>query len=192
MLLALLIVLGAPYTIPLAIAKPQVAFVLLPWLLFRMSKKDWVIVICIGTAILGASFILRPNWVAEWMLAQPGMLLYSQHASNIYWLIPPTFANWRVIISIILAIICLPIGIILKRREESWPFLQLFAPLTNIYSPGVLVEWFGPLEAVLSWIAVFLVQGNIHSGMPLFLVTISVLVKNIGHPKFFDRRNMTL
>lgn len=47
----------------------------------------------------------------------------------------------------------------------------------------MLAEWIGPLEMLLSWLAFFAVKGDLHNGMPLFVVAISVLIKTQWGPE---------
>jgi hypothetical protein len=68
-------------------------------------------------------------------------------------------------------------GFWFKDRKISWTVVHLFAPLTNIYSAAVLAEWLGPLEAAISYLPVLLVGGYIHSGMPMYVVGIVILVR---------------
>lgn len=176
LLLALVIPLGTPFTLALAMVKPQVGFVLLPWLLRRLDRRGWIKAIAVGLVFLGLCFVLRPTWVSEWLGRQPGLAFYSKHASNFYWLIPGQ-GNLRATLTIALALLALIPGFLLREKRASWAVLQLFQPLTNIYSASVLAEWFGPLEMALSWAAVFVVAGDIHNGMPMLLIPISLLAR---------------
>ena len=92
---------------------------------------------------------------------------------NLHWFIPQSFTLAAYVIGIIIS---LPLGFLLKERELSFTILHLFSPLSNIYSASVLAEWIGPIEVVLSWIAVIIV-GNIHSGAPLFVIGLSILIR---------------
>ena len=96
-------------------------------------------------------------------------------------LIPLNFIQLRAKLAMILPFIILPLGFLLANRKLSWTVLHLFAPLTNIYSSSVLLEWIGPIECLLAWLAVLIVKGNIHTGMPLFLVGVSILVREVFH-----------
>jgi hypothetical protein len=173
LLLALAIPLGTPFTLALAMVKPQVAIVILPWLLRRLDKNGWLKAIAVGLAFLGLCFILRPVWVTEWLSGQPNMDVYSSHASNFFWLIPDQ-GNLRNLLSAGLVVLALVPAFLLRERRLSWSALQFFQPLTNIYSVSVLAEWFGPLEMALSWAAVFVVGGNIHNGMPMLVIPLSL------------------
>jgi len=175
-LLTMLILAGPPWTLGLLIIKPQLGFVFIPWFLRKLKPTEYLKAAIPAIILLVISFILSPGWVHEWLTGSPGLQKYSEHASNIYWLIP---LSWRVTAMLVGAAIALPIGIQLKNKADSWTFLSLFAPLTNIYSPSVLSEWIGPLEVGVSWLAIFLVGGNIHSGMPLFLMGLVILIKSI-------------
>ncbi len=177
LLIALLTLIGLPWTLPIALCKPQVGFVVLPWLVRRMKKKDLFIATSLGVCIIGLSFILRPTWLYEWLAPKPSVEAYSVHASNVYWLIPYQFSQIRTMATIVFSILCIPIGFFLKERQDSWTWMQLFAPLTNIYSVAVLFEWIGPIEMVLSWLVAFIVKGNIHSGMPMFVIGFSILAR---------------
>jgi len=176
LLLALVIPLGAPWTLALGLAKPQVGFVVLPWLLVRLDKKGWIKAIAGGAVLLAICFILRPGWLFEWLQSQPGLVYYQTRASNLNWLVPNE-GSLRATFSLALALLVLAAGFLLCQKCDSWTVLQLFQPLSNIYSVSVLAEWFGPLEVVLSWAAVVLVGGNIHGGMPMFLVALGILAR---------------
>ena len=176
--LALMLSFGKPWLFPLAFIKPQVALVTLPWLIHKLDKKGWVKLLTSGGIYLALCFIIRPTWIQEWIKAQPGFGYYSIHASNIYWLIPPKFMEFRVVFTLVLSIIALVIGFIIRKRSDSWAFLQLFQPLTNIYSSSVLAEWIGPLEFGLSWIVVLINGGKVHDGMPLFVIPLAILIRS--------------
>ena len=185
-LLANVIFIGSPWTIALALVKPQLAFVVIPWMIMSFSKKDWWKAIISTSAFIGISFIVQPNWLREWFATQPTFEFFSSHASNVYWLLPQTNLSLRSYLTIIVALIILPLGFVLKNRRDSWAILHTFAPLTNIYSPAVLLEWVGPIEVVLSWFAVILVGGNIHTGMPFFLIGISIVIRGLLEYKKFN------
>ncbi len=179
LLLAGIILLGSPWTIAFALMKPQVGFVVVPWILMSLDKQGWIKAISSTAIFVLISFIVRPTWVQEWFATQPAFSFFSSHASNLYWLIPKENLAIRATVTMIFALIILPISFVLKERKFSWTILHLFAPLTNIYSPVVLFEWIGPIEVFLSWLAVLFVMGNIHQGMPLFLMGISIMVRGI-------------
>lgn len=175
--LALLIPLGAPWTLPLVMVKPQLAWLVLPWFLTKLDRKGWIKAFGVGIAFLILSFLVNPAWVSEWLAAQPGITFYSRHASSLYWLIPASRMDIRVVITIIFSIVAFIAGFFMKTRRGSWVFLQLFQPLTNIYSASVLAEWIGPLEFLLSWLVVFASGGDVHNGMPLFVIALSILFR---------------
>ena len=150
------------------------------------TKKDWWKAVISTSAFIGISFIVQSNWLKEWFATQPTFEFFSSHASNIYWLLPQTNLSLRSNLTIIVALIILPLGFVLKNRRDSWAILHTFAPLTNIYSPAVLLEWVGPIEVVLSWFAVILVGGNIHTGMPFFLIGISIVIRGLLEYKKFN------
>jgi len=178
-LIAGIIILGSPWTIALALVKPQLAFVIVPWMIMSFNKNDSIKAITSTSLFILFGFIIKPDWYKEWVSLQSGFDFYSSHASNIYWLIPQVNLFLRTNLTVIGALIILPLGFMLKNRRDSWTILHIFAPLTNIYSPAVLLEWIGPIEVVLSWFAVFLVGGNIHTGMPFFLVGMSIFIRGI-------------
>jgi Glycosyltransferase family 87 len=188
-LLTMLIVAGSPWTLGLAIIKPQLGFVFLPWLIKRFNPKDYLKASIPAIILTAISFILRPGWVHEWLAGSPGMQNYSEHASNIYWIVP---LNWRTAATLLGALIAFPVSFLFKERVNSWSFLSLFAPLTNIYSPSVLAQWIGPLEVGLSWLAIFLVRGKIHYGAPLFIIVLAILIKealkNHGFSSSFKKK----
>lgn len=176
-LITSLITVGSPWTIALALVKPQLAFVVVPWMVVSFKKEDWKKAILSTGIFVGLGFLIQPNWLVEWLSLNSEFTFYSSHASNVYWLIPLTNLDIRAKITIIGSLLILPIGLFLKNRVVSWTTLHIFAPLTNIYSPTVLLEWIGPIECLLSWVAVLLVRGNIFTGMPLFLVGASILIR---------------
>jgi len=176
-LLAGIIVMGSPWLIGLALIKPQVAFVIVPWVIMNYRKYDWLKAGFSVIIFFAISFIVQPNWISEWFSTKPEFEFFSTHASNLYWLVPLNLINLRAKLSMVLPFIILPLGFLFVDRKISWTFVHLFAPLTNIYSPSILLEWIGPIECLLSWVAVFLVQGNIHFGMPFFLVGVSIILR---------------
>lgn len=176
-LLAALLLIGSPWALGLALIKPQVAIVVVPWLIMQYKKSDFLKGLISVLVFIGISFIVQPSWVSEWLSTKPEFDFYSMHASNFYWLIPMNLIQLRAKLAMILPFIILPLGFLLANRKPSWTVLHLFAPLTNIYSSSVLLEWIGPIECLISWLAVLIVKGNIHTGMPLFFVGISILVR---------------
>ncbi len=171
--LTLAAIIVGPYALPLLLLKPQLAFVLAPWIIRHINRKQLKIIVLISLAFVSLSFIIRPTWLEEWLHILPGVNQYARRDSNIYWLIPTQIKSIAVIVGCVIA---LPLGFWLKERRTSWNVLHLFAPLTNIYSASALLEWIGPVEFVLSWLAI-LVVGDIHSGAPLFVVAASILIR---------------
>jgi len=176
-LLAALLLIGSPWALGLALIKPQVAIVVVPWLIMQYKKSDFKKGLISVLVFIGISFIVQPSWFSEWLSTKPEFDFYSMHASNFYWLIPMNLIQLRAKLAMILPFIILPLGFLLANRKPSWTVLHLFAPLTNIYSSSVLLEWIGPIECLISWLAVLIVKGNLHTGKPLFLVGISILVR---------------
>ena len=173
LLLILLIVSIGPWALPLLITKPQVGFVIAPWYIRRLTRKQIIGTALITIFFLGICFLIRPTWLGEWINILPSVTTYARHDSNLHWFIPQSFTLAAYVIGIIIS---LPLGFLLKERELSFTILHLFSPLSNIYSASVLAEWIGPIEVVLSWIAVIIV-GNIHSGAPLFVIGLSILIR---------------
>ena len=188
-LLAALILLGSPWTIALALVKPQVGFLVIPWIIMKFNKSDWCKAIISTIFFMAISFMVRPNWLNEWFSSQPEFKFYSLHASNFYCLIAKANLSLRSNITIIGALIVLPLGFVFNNRRDSWVILHTFAPLTNIYSPSVLLEWIGPIEVILSWVAVLFVGGNIHAGMPFFLIGISIFVRSVLEYRKSNKHN---
>ena len=174
--LALLMAAGGPWAFPLAIIKPQVGFVVLPWLIRKASWKDLGRAALVSLALLAVCFLLRPTWLSEWLAATPALTQYARRDANLYWLVPTRFKTTAVAVG---SIIALGVGFLLRERRDSWIVLHLIAPLTNIYSASVLAEWIGPLEAALSWLVMFLLGGDIHHGAPLFVVGLSIWGREI-------------
>jgi hypothetical protein len=188
LILALLLPLASPWLLPLAIVKPQIAWLTLPWLVARLDKKGFLKACGVGAALIVLSFLMRPTWFSEWLAAEPSLQFYSRHASSIYWLVPLSGDNLRVLLTIVLSIVVFPVGFFLKKKSDSWTLLQLFQPLTNVYSASVLAEWIGPFEFVLSWVAVFIVGGDVHNGMPLFVIPLAILFREHLLPKLWPNR----
>lgn len=191
-LLMALILLGSPWTIGLMLVKPQVSFVVIPWIILSFTNKDWIKAIISTSLFILLGFIIRPTWISEWMATQPTFEFYARHASNLYWLAPGENMHFRSIIIFIGSIIVLPLGFLLKNRQDSWNILHFLGPLTNIYSPVLLLEWIGPIEVVLSWVAVIVAGGNIHSGMPFFLIGISIFIRRLIEYKEISKENKIL
>ena len=180
LLLALMVWLQVPWLLPLLLVKPQIAFIFAPYLLRTLNKKQWLQAIIGGIAFMGLCFILQPDWVQLWLANGPGMTDYAVRTSNIFWLVPAAQMSLRVGLNLAAAGLTLLLCIFrYPMREISWPALSLVQPLSNIYSSAVLVAWIGPLEMLLSWVAVILVGGDIHHGMPMFLVSASILVRQL-------------
>ncbi len=178
LLLAQMALIGAPWTLGIiALVKPQVAFVIAPWALRKLPLREWWKPALPALALLGLSLFLRPTWITEWRAGSPGMGFYTLHASNIYWLIPVKAELARAWASVLCALLVLPAGFLLSQQSASWSLLQLFAPLTNIYSPAVLFQWVGPWEVLLSWLAM-VIAGGIHQGGPYFVIGLLLLAKS--------------
>jgi len=171
--LALLGRLLGPWALPLFLVKPQLGFVLAPWIIRRAGWRELASAAGLGAGFVGVSFLLHPPWFAEWLAYQPSLAEYASKDANVYFLLPGQMKAWAVGIGALLA---LPLGFWLESRRESWVVLHLFQPLTNIYSASVLAEWIGPWEVALSWLAIFW-MGDIHAGAPMFLVGLSILIR---------------
>lgn len=167
--------LAGPWAFPVLIAKPQVAFVLSPWIIVHSTWKQLLFPGLVTLGFIGFCFVLRPTWVQEWLGIIPTVSQYAKRDANLYWLVP---AQIKTVVLVIGSLLGLALGFWLKERRQSWTAAHLLAPLTNIYSASVLAEWIGPVEVVLSWIAILIV-GNIHSGAPLFVVGLSILLRSL-------------
>jgi hypothetical protein len=170
---------AVPWLLPLALVKPQVGFVIAPWLLRRFSRRDWLRALALGTGFLALCFALRPGWVGEWLAAQPQVGDYSVRASNLFYLVPPQAMDLRVTLMLALALPALGAAFWLGQRRASWAVAHLLAPLSNIYSPAVLAEWIGPLEMGLSYLPVIVTGGQIHAGMPMYVIGLALLVRAV-------------
>lgn len=177
LLLALLAASASPWALAVLIIKPQVMLVLFPFFALRMSRPDWLKCALGLSALLGLSFMLRPGWMAEWAATRADFVFFSQHASNLYWLVPLNWPQLRAYLTVAGALLALLFAVRLHERQQSWLTLHLWGPLTNVYSPSVLAEWIGPREVLLSWLAIFWVGGHIHSGAPLFLMGVSIWLR---------------
>ncbi len=171
--LALLACLIGPWALPFMLAKPQVGFVLAPWIIRRTDGQRLAAAGLLGLSFVALSFVLRPTWVSEWLAIVPNLTAYARRDANLYWLIPEHF---KVASTMLGMFVALPLGFWLRRRKESWATLHLFAPLTNIYSASVLAKWIGPLEVLLSWMVIIL-MGTVHTGGPMAVVAVSILVR---------------
>ncbi len=169
---------AVPWLLPLAAIKPQVAFVMAPWLLRHFSKKDWLKAIAVGLPFLALSFVLRPGWVGEWLVSTTPYRAFTMHASNLFYLIPTSWIDLRVVLTYVLPPVAFIAALFLKERKVAWTTVSLFSPLSNIYSSAVLVAWFGPLEMAASYLAIVLTGGLIHEGMPMYLVGLTVLARH--------------
>lgn len=188
--LALAAAVFGPLAFPLLLGKPQIAFVVVPWLLFhRMDEaksrgSGAGILARLGTrriagvaAALGMllfCFWLQPGWFAEWRAAAPPLAGYASHDSNLYRLVPDRIPPALVGA---VSLMALALGAWLRRRHDSWAVLHLVTPVTNVYSAAVLAEWFGPLEMLLSWAAFLTVAGDVHQGAPMYLVALALLLR---------------
>ena len=168
----------SPWAAGLALLKPQTAFVALPWVVMNYTRRDWLKALLSGGLFVGLSFLVRPGWVGEWLATHQDFVSYSSHASNLYWLAPGAKGGLRAGLTIAFSLLALPLGFLLRQRRDAWTVVHSLAPLTNIYSPALLLEWVGPLEVLLSWAAVALMGGDIHSGLPLFAVGLSILARS--------------
>jgi hypothetical protein len=175
MLLALCALLLGPYALPLVALKPQLAFLIVPYCLLTATRKQLLWSSVIGLVILCLSLLMHPTWIVEWRFITPPVSMYAQHDSNLYWLIPPEI---KIPVLVVGMMIGLLIALRTRNQQHSWVWLHLFAPLTNIYSASVLVKWIGPIEVILSWLAMFAMGNSIHFGAPLFVVGISILVRS--------------
>ena len=171
---------AVPWLLPLAIIKPQVGFVLAPWLVRRYSRRDWIKAAVTGLAFLALCFVLRPGWVSEWLAAPPTMEAYSMRASNLYYIIPDEWIDLRMVLIYSLAILAWVAAFFLKNKSISWTTAHLFAPLSTVYSASVLGEWFGPWEMAATYLAVALAGGAIHEGMPMYLVGLVILARSLN------------
>jgi hypothetical protein len=177
--LALTASILGPLSFPLLLAKPQIAFVAVPWFLGHSNRRRLAAGIAAALGMLLLCFWLRPGWIAEWRAAQPSLPDYSEHDSNLYRLVP---AGARTALVWILSPVVLALGVWLGERRDSWALLHLFDPITNIYSAAVLAEWIGPLEVILSWAAFLVVRPDVHHGAPMFVVALAILARRWYRP----------
>jgi len=182
MQIALCVALFGPYAIPLIFIKPQLGFILVPFLIRKGSFRKIFIGGGFAAGILLLCFIIRPNWISEWLLVLSNREYSSRFDSSLYWLIPHPIKE--MIVFYVSAIIMV-IGFCLPNRRTSWTILQLFAPVTNIYSASVLAEWIGPLEVIVSWLAMIWIGIAIHNGAPMFVVGLIILIRHAPWRRFF-------
>ena len=177
--LALAASLLGPLALPLLLAKPQVAFVTVPWMLRHGGWRRLAVGIAAAAVLLLLCFWLRPGWLARWRAAVPAEQDYAAHDSNLYRLVPPRVQETLVWV---ISPVVLAAGVWLRSRRDSWAVLHLFTPITNVYSAAVLAEWIGPLEVVLSWAAFLLVRAHVHHGAPMYLVALAILARRAPDP----------
>jgi hypothetical protein len=169
---------AVPWLLPLAMIKPQVGFVLAPWLLRRYSRQDWFKAIALGVSFLLLCFWLRPGWVNEWRSIPHTVEDYSLRASNLYYLIPDAWNNLRLGAIYIFSVLAFIAAFFLKEKSTAWTVTHLLMPFSTVYSAAVLAEWIGPLEMAASYVAVFWAGGMIHAGMPMYLVGLMILARH--------------
>jgi hypothetical protein len=183
--------LGFPWTFPLILAKPHVGLIVLPWLLRKGKLRDWMIAGLLTLAFLGFCFLLRPSWFQEWLSVIPTVAEYSTRTTNMYYLIPSNQLDLRATVTIIGVIASFLLALTISNRKTSTIVMNLFAANSNAYSPAILAEWIGPIEVILSWIAIILVGGNAFDGSPLFIIGLSILLRQFiqnQYPNLMQRR----
>jgi hypothetical protein len=178
--LALATALFGPLALPLLLTKPQVAFVVAPWLLLHTDRRRLLLGIGATFGMLLLCYWLRPDWVAEWLASTPLLDDYARHDSNLYRLVPGSF---RTTLIWILSPLALLLGIWLHERRDSWVVLYLCTPINNLYSIAVLAEWIGPLEVFLSWMALLAMGIEVHHGAPTFIMALAILARRRGEEK---------
>ena len=170
LLFALVILWIGPLAIPLLLAKPQVGFVVAPWLIRAFGWRGlWKAAIG-GVLTLAVCFIIRPTWIFDWLSNTPSLAHYSVRDSSLFFILT---APQKIVLPF-LAGLALIVALFIPRRRR-WALTSLFQPLSNIYSVSMLAVRFGPLQFGLSWIAFALTGGDIYSGAPMFLVALSLL-----------------
>lgn len=172
--IALLFSLFGSYSLPLILAKPQLGFIFIP---FLIRQHNWRKILKGGMMALGfllLCFIVRPTWVSEWFSVLSTRVDYSHFDSSLYWLIPHQLKDKLVLFVSVLIFI---MGFCFRDRRISWTLMQLFAPVTNIYSASVLAEWIGPAEVLASWLAMAWIGGEIHYGAPMYVVGIVIFLR---------------
>jgi hypothetical protein len=183
-LVALPMVLGFPWTFPLICVKPHVGLLVVPWLLRKGSLREWMMAGVLTLAYLGLCFLLRPTWLQEWLSVIPTLADYSSRTTNIYALIPSSRLDLRATVSTFGVIASFLVALAISNRKISLVVMNLFAANSNVYSPAILAEWIGPIEVVLSWIAIIVVGGNAFDGSPLYMIGISILVRQFIQERY--------
>jgi hypothetical protein len=178
LLIALSVYLLGPFSLPILLSKPQLAFVFIPWLIRSSNKKFFYLSILLSLVLLFLCFLIQPNWVHDWYSALPTVKDYSSRDSNLYWLIP---SQYKVFFASFITPIVFIIGFFIDKKRNSWTILHLLAPISNIYSSSILFDWIGPIEVILSWFAIFFVGGRIHSGAPMFVIGVSIIICQTSH-----------
>ncbi len=176
LVLAQATLLLGPWSLGLLIVKPQVAFIVAPWFIRQSNWKSLLNAGAAAGVLILVSFLIRPTWFVEWRARTPSLASYAIRDSSLYYLIADKnlVASILIVVSLIVAVLAL----FIRQRQVSWSFTSLFAPLSNIYSVSVLAEWFGWTEVVLSWVIMFALGGNIHNGAPMFIISLSILIKS--------------
>ena len=117
LILALSAALLGPLALPFLLAKPQIAFVAAPWLLLHSDRRKMALGIGAMLGMLLLCFLLRPEWVSEWLASTPQRADYARHDSNLYLLAPE---GVRTTLAWILSPIALALGVWLRERRRSW------------------------------------------------------------------------
>ncbi len=138
----------SPFALPLLLAKPQVAIVVLPWVMLHMTRRGWLQAGISTILFVGMSLAIRPTWVAEYLSTAPAASNYLIRSSSMAYLLPN--GDIRLIGTVILAILGVALSLRARSRRHSQAIMQLFQPLSNIYSPSVLAEWIGLREVIFS------------------------------------------
>jgi len=164
------------WALPLLLSRPQLAFVVVPYLLRTTPPKQLIKPAAVCALVLGLCFLIRPAWVSEWLAAGSQSITgYERHDSSLYWLLPQ---HPSLLVAGAISALAVLVALKLGERRDSWTFTHLLSPVTNIYSAVVLGEWFGPLEVLASWVAILVMKGDIHNGAPMFVVGLCLLARH--------------
>jgi hypothetical protein len=157
--------------------KPQVAFILLPWTLWRWLREDrrtLVIWICLVVVLWAGLLPLDPSWPLRWRAAVPPLSALSRGNAPSLWSLERLFpAGWWVIL-------ILAIGVFVWGLFQSRSVCRAAAALANpsglFYTLLALMETAPPwLLVPISWVAVGLTLW-LRVFVPWMLVPLAVIL----------------
>jgi hypothetical protein len=136
--------------------KPQVAFIMLPWTLWRWLREDRrTLTIWVGMVLVlwGGVLPLDPTWPQRWWAAAPPLSALSRGNAPGLWSLERLFpGTWPALL--VLAVIVFVWGLF-QPRPVGWAAATLASPSGLFYDLLVLMETAPPwLLVPISWVAV--------------------------------------